>query len=140
MSNSEVTMSNLFEQASRAKLRFTSIKGPLSTEQLWDLPLLSKNGFSLDDVAKAAKRELDLASEESFVKATSPEKTAAELRLDVVKHVISVRIAENDAATKRTERAALRKQLTEALAEKQIDTIKGMSVEEIQRKLDELDA
>ena len=43
---------NIFEQASRAKLRFDSVKGQLVTEQLWDLPLQSKTNFDLDTVAK----------------------------------------------------------------------------------------
>ena len=60
-------MENMFEQATRNKLRFESTKGPLSVEQVWDAPLTSRNGFSLDDIAKQAKRELDALSEESFV-------------------------------------------------------------------------
>lgn len=134
-------MEKLFEQATRGKLRFESSKGPLTTEQLWEVPLIAKVGtFSLDEVAKAAKRELDAATEESFVETkVNAAKVTAELKLEVVKYIISVRVAEVAAANKRKERAELRKQLTEALAEKQVDAIKGMSVEEIQRKLDELD-
>lgn len=132
-------MEKLFEQASRAKLRFVSSKGPLMVEQLWEIPLTSKTGFSLDEVAKTVKRELDAASEESFVQTTSPAKAEAELKLEVVKYVISVRLAEADAATKKVQKQQLRQQLTQALAEKKSDAIKGMSVEEIERRLAELD-
>lgn len=139
MSNSEVNMDNLFEKATRQKLLFESKVGQINTEQLWDLPLLSKNGLDLDTVAKTAKRQLDAASEESFVSSTSPAKALAELRLEVVKHIISVKLAEKDAAAKKASKAELRKQLTAALAEKQSDALKGMSVEEIERKLAELE-
>lgn len=132
-------MENMFEQATRNKLRFESTKGPLTVEQVWDAPLTSRNGFSLDDIAKQAKRELDALSEESFVEQVSPLKSVAVLKLEVVKHIISVKLAEKEAASKRAERAELRRQLTEALAEKQSDTIKNMSSEEIQKRLKELE-
>ena len=132
-------MENMFEQATRNKLRFESTKGPLSVEQVWDAPLTSRNGFSLDDIAKQAKRELDALSEESFVEQVSPLKSVAVLKLEVVKHIISVKLEEKEAASKRAERAELRRQLTEALAEKQSDAIKHMSPEEIQKRLKELE-
>lgn len=132
-------MENMFEQATRNKLRFESTKGPLSVEQVWDAPLTSRNGFSLDDIAKQAKRELDALSEESFVEQVSPLKSVAVLKLEVVKHIISVKLEEKEAASKRAERAELRRQLTQALAERQSDAIKNMSPEEIQKRLKELE-
>lgn len=132
-------MENMFEQATRNKLRFESAKGPLTVEQVWDAPLTSRNGFSLDDIAKQAKRELDALSEESFVEQVSPLKSVAVLKLEVVKHIISVKLTEKEAASKRAERAELRRQLTQALAERQSDAIKNMSPEEIQKRLKELE-
>lgn len=132
-------MENLFEVATRNKLRFESSKGPLSVEQVWDVPLTSRNGFSLDDIAKQAKRELDALSEESFVEQVSPLKSVAVLKLEVVKHIITVKLAEKEAASKRAERAELRHQLTQALAQKQSEVIKNMSPEEIQKRLKELE-
>ena len=41
---------NLFEIASRKKLRIPTTKGDLTVEQLWDLPLKS-TGLSLDKIA-----------------------------------------------------------------------------------------
>lgn len=132
-------MENLFEVATRNKLRFESSKGPLSVEQVWDAPLTSRSGFSLDDIAKQAKRELDALSEESFVEQVSQLKSVAVLKLEVVKHIITVKLAEKEAASKRAERAELRQQLTQALAQKQSEVIKNMSPEEIQKRLKELE-
>ena len=43
----------MFEKASRLKLRFSTSIGMLSAEDLWDLPLSSRNGTAnLDDVAR----------------------------------------------------------------------------------------
>ena len=44
-------LTNLFEKASKMKLRFSTTKGVLSTEDLWDLSL-----ESLDRIAKNLKR------------------------------------------------------------------------------------
>ena len=53
-------MSDIFERATRKKLRLSSAVGFISAEQLWDLPLLSgKNSANLDDVARAASAELN---------------------------------------------------------------------------------
>ena len=69
----------------------------------------------------------------------SPLKSVAVLKLEVVKHIISVKLEEKEAASKRAERAELRRQLTQALAERQSDAIKNMSPEEIQKRLKELE-
>jgi len=59
---------SLFETASKNKLRFSSIKGNLTTEDLWDLPLTSKSGrICLDNIAKQLYKELKDSTEESFV-------------------------------------------------------------------------
>jgi hypothetical protein len=47
-------MSNLFERATRLKLRFSTNKNEITVEDLWELPLQSKTGFDLDNVAKRA--------------------------------------------------------------------------------------
>ena len=69
----------MFEQASRLKLRFTTARGSLSVEDLWDLPLTSTTGKpNLDDIAKSLNRELRATSEEtSFVEPNAtPRKTS----------------------------------------------------------------
>ena len=51
---------NIFEQASRLKLTFSTNKGQLSVEHLWDLSL-----DSLDTLAKGVNRELKASEEEA---------------------------------------------------------------------------
>lgn len=131
---------NLFEQASRAKIRFSSIKGMISTEDLWDLPLTSKSGFDLDTVAKNVNADLKSAAEESFVATTSnPAKAGLELRMEVVKHIIAVRLKENEEARTREARLEERRRLLQVLESKQDEKMRGMSAEEIMARLAELD-
>lgn len=129
---------SIFEQASRLKLRFASVKGELTIEHLWGLPLQSKTSFDLDTVAKAVARDLKAVTEESFVVETSPTNTVLILKLDVVKHIIAVRLAENAAATNRSARSAERQKLLGILADKQDESLKNLTPEQIQKRLDEL--
>ena len=132
-------MSNIFEQSTRQALRFPSVRGELNTEQLWDLALTSRNGFDLDSVAKEVNQRLKAISEESFViKTSNPEKSDLELKLEVLKHIIAVKQAEADARRNAADRAAERQKLYDILAEKQDSALKELSVEDIQKRLAEL--
>lgn len=130
---------NLFEYATRNAIRFTSAKGALTTEQLWDLPLQSKTNFDLDNVAKAANAELKALTDDSFVAtAEKPGKEQATVRLAIVKHIIAVRLAENEAARNAAARKAEREKLLGILSEKQDEALKNLDVSEIQKRLAEL--
>lgn len=130
---------NLFEVASRKQLRFTSSKGLLTVEHLWLLPLTSANGDSLDKLAMAANRELRELAEDSFVESKpNPRKAELTLQLDILKHVIGVKQAENAAKLADTQRREQIAQIEAALAEKQGDALKGMSAEDLEQKLRDL--
>ena len=58
---------DLFKRANKQKLRFTSPRGPLCTEDLWDIPLTDAD-TSLNNIAKGLNKELNTDSEEDFVK------------------------------------------------------------------------
>jgi len=133
-------MTDLFLQATRRKFRFPSNKGDLSVEQLWDLPLTSRNGFDLDTVAKTVNTHLKAASEESFVVTSSnPAKTTLQEQLEVIKAIIAVKLDEAAKAKIRSDRAAERQRLLEILDQKEDDELKGLSREEIKKRLAELD-
>lgn len=131
---------NLFEIASRRKYRFPSIVGELTTEQLWELPLTAGRGATLDSVAKAVNSDLKSISDESFVVTTpNPRKGELENMLEIVKHVIAVKIEDRRRADAAADRADKRRKLIEALANKQDDAIRNLSEDEIKAKLAELD-
>jgi len=71
----------MFEKASRSKLRFMSTKGLLTVEDLWDIPLTSKNGVSLDDIAKSLHKQIKESEETSFVEEVSKKNTELSLAL-----------------------------------------------------------
>lgn len=130
---------NIFEQASREKLRFDSVRGELTVENLWDLSLESKTGFDLDTIAKSVKRKLNEMAEESFVKtSTSVQQQLHELRLEILKHVINSKLearkAAQDAATKKAEK----QKLLEVLSKKKDQALENLSLEEIEKRISEL--
>ena len=131
---------NIFEQASRNKLRFPSIRNELTAEQLWDLPLQSKSGFDLDSVAKAVNTELKSLTAESFIPSvrSNPRKTELELALAVVVHIITVRVDENAKKVLEAERTARKAKLMDALERKQDAELLGMSSDQIREELAKL--
>ena len=132
-------MSDMFEKASRLKLRFNSIKGQLTVEQLWDLPLTAANDFCLDAVAKSINAELKAAGEESFVSTTrAPGAAVRELEMDLVKHIIAVRLAENEAKRNESERATERARIRDVLRERQDKELLDLPKEELEKRLREL--
>lgn len=130
---------SIFEQASRLKLRFPSVRGELTTEQLWDMPLTSKNDFNLDRVARTVNAEIKSMDEESFVSTNSnPAKRLAELRLEIVKFVIADRQEANAKSLMAASRAEERQRLLAVLAKKDEQALNEMSADDIKKRLAEL--
>lgn len=131
---------NIFEQATRTALRFPSVRGVITTEDLWGMPLTSKNGFDLDSTAKSVNGSLKESQEESFVSTTSnPERAGLELRLEILKHIIAVKLRENEEKLARAGRKAEKDRLVAILETKQVEKMQGMSIEEINARIAELD-
>lgn len=138
---------NIFERASRAALRFPSVKGELTTEDLWNLPLVASTRATrdvkvdLDTVARTVNSNLKNVTEESFVNLKpDPRKTTFELQLEIVKHIIESKMSDQAAAESRAAKAEQRRILIEALSTKQNEKVGAMSEEEIKAKLAELDS
>ena len=127
---------NIFEQATRRAIRFESAKGDLSVEQLWDLPLQSRNQFDLDTVAKTVNRQLNAVTEESFVSVReNPAKETLSLKLELVKYIISVKLQEAEEARNRANKVSEKEKLLRLLDEKQNEALRALTPEEIQERL-----
>lgn len=130
-----------FENALRKKYRFPSIVGDLTIEQLWDLPLQSTraNRADLNSVAKEINRSLKTQIEESFVETSNnPLKAELEEKLEIVKHVIAVQKAENEAERTVAEKKAKKAELLELLHDKRKEELKGKSTAEIEAMIEAL--
>lgn len=130
---------NLFEEAARKKLRFTSVRGDLSVEQLWDLPLISDNNLSLDAMAQSVNAQLKAIGESSFVlTAPNPRQTVLQLQLDILVHIIGVKQSEAADRARAIENRARRERLEHALASKQEQALNDMSEADLKKELEAL--
>lgn len=130
---------NIFETASRTALRFATNRGQISTEDLWSIPLQSKSGYDLDNIAKEHNAALKGVTDESFVvTADHPQKAEYALKLEIIKHVIAVKLAERQASANAAAKAAERQKLLAVLEKHQTTALESMSIEQVQARLAEL--
>lgn len=130
---------NMFEAASRMKLRFPTTRGDIATESLWDLPLSSKAGFDLDAVARAVNTDLKQQAEESFVQtSTNPRKAMLELQMEILKYVIAEKQAENAARAAAAENKAKREKLLGVLSKKEDQALESLTPEQLKAQIEAL--
>lgn len=122
----------MFDKATRLKLRFESNKGLLSVEQVWDLGLTA-----LNEMAKGLSRQVKAAEtdEEDFIGTKSNVDSELQLRFDIVKHVIGVKLKERDDSRDAAERKANNQVILELIQRKKQQELEGKSVEELEKLL-----
>ena len=123
----------MFDKATRIKLRFESTRGALSVEELWDLHLRGK--LSLDSLAKVVNRQIKSETSESFVDSRSTVDTTQELRLDILKHIIGVKLAEESASREAAEKREKNARIRELITQKQDQELSNKSIEELTEML-----
>lgn len=124
----------LFEKAARLKLRFAYSRGFISAEDLWDLSL--KN---LNSIAKEIRRNLKAEAEEDYLTEQSPTDTKEQLKFDLVLYVLRTKQDEAKASLERETKKAERQRIMELLAEKQEESLRALSAEQLEAKLKELE-
>lgn len=131
---------NIFEVATRKNFPFPTSRGIVLVQQLWQMPLTSKDDFNLDKVAQTINTELEATTEKSFVKVT-PNAKAKDLKvmLDIIVHIIGVKLEEKAVIAKRIENNAKRDKLMDLLSKKQDAALESKSEEEIKAELKALD-
>jgi hypothetical protein len=123
---------NLHETAIRNKYRFPSTKGSLTLEQLYDLPLLSKQGACLNNIALTLYQELKESPTVSFVsQTTTAVNSVLSNKLDLVKHIISIKEEENAAARLVSDNKTKKSRILEILASKQDEALINKTEEEL---------
>lgn len=125
----------MFEKATRMKLRFETKRGNITTEDLWDLPLTSKAGVSLDDIAKNLNKKIKDGEEESFVTERSEANNVLNLQFSLVKHVIKARLDEQKAKKDALEAKRRREHILDLIEEKKKDNLKSLSIEELEKMI-----
>lgn len=128
-----MTTENLFEIATRNKMRFPSTKGELSVEDLWDL-----SDKDLDVVYKNLKDQEVKSSEESLLDDANvdPKLTAA---IGIVKYIFTTKRNEKLAEKERINKKLTQKKYIDALSKKEDEAIEKMSEAELRAMIDSLE-
>lgn len=124
----------MYKKALRTKLRFSTTKGKLTTEDLFDLSLTDLNNFAI-----ALDKKLSETPRKSFISDITPDTQEDELRFNIVKDIITLKLVERNAAQNAKAKAAEKAQLLEILHRKQNEALESLSVAEIEAKIAELD-
>lgn len=126
---------NIFEKASKLKVRFGTSKGLCNTEDLWDLPLTQ-----VDRLAVSLHAKLESTDTVSFLTTVTPTNTLVKLQFDIVKSVLDNRVTERDAKVARAAKADQKKRILALIASKQDEQFAGQSIEDLTAELDKLGA
>lgn len=125
---------SIFEQGTRAKLRFTTPNGMLGIEDLWDLPLTSRRA-NLDDIARYLDAELKSSASVSFVKEVSETNAATKLAFDIVLHIINTKIAEQKASQEAAVIREKKQKIMAIIEQKQDEALSAASLDDLHAML-----
>ena len=128
-----MTTTNIFEYAVRNKVRFP-FKGMISAEDLWDLSLTN-----LDSIYKTLNKQVKQSEEESLLTTKTSVDTELEVQIAIVKHIVSVKLAEQEAREKDAAKRAQKQKIMAIIATKEDEALHNSSVDDLKKMLDELD-
>lgn len=123
---------NIFEYATRNKVRFP-FKGVISVEDLWDLSLVN-----LDSIYKTLNKQVKQSEEESLLNTKTNVDTELEVQIAIVKHIVSVKLEEQNAKEQAAAKKAQKQKIMSIIASKEDEALHNSSVDDLKKMLDEL--
>ena len=127
-----MTVENIFEYATREALRFP-YKGMQSVEDLWQLSVKE-----LDSIYKTLNKQVKQSEEESLLSTKASVDTELEVQITIVKHIVSVKLAEKEAAEKASVKKAQKQKIMSIIATKENEELQNSSIDDLKKMLDEL--
>ncbi len=123
----------MFEVAARTKFRFP-FNGLISTEDLFDLTV-----EDLDSIFKTLNSQVKKAQEESLLGSKTKQDKELEMKIDIIKYIVSTKLEEAELKVKAKERKEQKQKILGILSAKQDAALENKSVEELKQMLNELD-
>lgn len=123
---------NLFEIATRNRYRF-NYKGVMTVEDLWSLRV-----EDLDAIFKMLNRQKKTSDEDSLLATKSAEDQDLANKIDIVRYIVSVKLAEAADRVSAAEKKAQRDKIMEIVAKKKDKALEDMGIEDLMKKLEEL--
>lgn len=128
MSNVEI----MLEKALRGKYRF-AYKGSLSVEELYTL-----NVEELDKIYQTLMAKKKEAEGVSLLSSKTAENEELDTKIEIVKHIVELKLTEAEARKQEKERAAKKQEILAILADKESEALKGKSEAELRAMLESL--
>lgn len=128
-----MTVENIFEYTVRNKVRFP-FKGMISVEDLWDLSV-----SNLDSIYKTLNKQVKQSEEESLLATKSTVDTELEVQIAIVKHIVTVKLAENEAREKALVKKEQKQKIMSIIATKENEALQNSSIEDLKKMLESLD-
>jgi hypothetical protein len=123
-------MENLFLKAARNKFRFKTTKGLLNVEQLFEL---SKT--ELDKLYRELKSQQEQMVEGLIGRRSNTENDD---KLSIVKYVFETIVSEEEAKKERIENKAKKEKILELIEEKEGESLKNKSLDELKKMAQEM--
>lgn len=123
---------NLFEIATRNRYRF-NYKGVMTVEDLWDLSV-----EALDAIFKTMNRQKKTADEDSLLTTKSAADTELANKIELVKYIVSIKLAEADERVNAAEKKAQRDKILAIMSKKQDAALEGMDMKQLEAELAKL--
>lgn len=122
----------LFAKVTQKGLTFKTVKGTVSVQDLWQMPLTSKNGFDLDTVSREVLRKVRETQEDSLVSQVKTD-TDEGLRLDVLKYIIEFKQGEIQRKEEAKVAESHNSRIDELIQRKKEEQLASMSIEELEK-------
>lgn len=124
---------NLFEIATRDNYQFP-FRGMINVIDLWTLSVQS-----LDNVFKTLNAEAKKSEEESLLSAKTKENEELSNKIEIVKHIVGVKLAEQAAREDAKKKKEMKQRLLEIKAKREDAALENMSDADLDKMLAELD-
>ena len=105
----------------------------ISVEDLWDLSLTN-----LDSIYKTLNKQVKQSEEESLLSTKASIDTELEVQIAIVKHIVSVKLTEKEAAEKAFAKKAQKQKIMSIIATKENEALQNSSIDDLKKMLDEL--
>lgn len=116
----------MYKEASKQKLRFSTNKGLLTTEQLWDLSLTD-----LDALAVSLEIEHMESGKKSFLTKNSAKDKTAKLKFNVVLDVLTTKAEEMETLKTAREVKEHNEKIIGLIQDKKDASLKGKSIKQL---------
>lgn len=124
---------NIFEYAVRNKVRFP-FRGLISVEDLWDLSLAN-----LDSIYKSLNKQAKQSDEESLLSTKTNVDTELEIKINIVKYIVSIKLEERKARENETMKKIQKQKIMSAIAAKEDEALQNTSIEDLKKMLNNIE-